>query len=88
MEHLEKYEKFRTFCATIPSISSNYILALQTCPFELFILAIKNKGDMPIEEIIKDAIEKANIDLTKIPEDIQQKFKRYLQYFILVSKIL
>ena len=82
MTEIDKFNNFKNFCSSINGISATYVTAIQACSFELFIHGIKQKGHIEHDQLIKEIIDKTGIDVNKIEPEIQQKFKRYLEYLL------
>lgn len=93
----EKYHNFIKFINNLDP-ENDFIKDFQNMDAYIFILALKKRmNDLGINKMCKEdaitesyirIIEKCNIDQDKFSEEDISKFKRYLDYFYEIAKIM
>jgi len=81
-----KYNNFIKLCLSIDP-NNDIFLKLEKYPVEIFIMNVKEKNKLSNDEIELELRQKAQIENIKLTEDQENKFKRYISYFLEISKL-
>ena len=83
-----KFSNFIVFIKGLNIPMSPQVLAFLNMPFTLFLQTIKTHSkDKTVVQIVKLITEKLNINLKDYSQSDIDKFKKYIKYFLEISKV-